>query len=151
MLVLQRKKNQSLVIGGDITVSILEIGSDWIKLAIEAPKDVKILRAELMEAAKANQEAAKKLSTESVNTLKTLVMGWGYGVGFFKEESKALPFLSFWYGLDGAGCVSADDLRAFPEYTYRLPDGRNQCGDCLFHGDFCCNGEMGGLCGLYAD
>ncbi len=73
MLVLQRKKNQSLVIGGDITVSILEIGSDWIKLAIEAPKDVKILRAELMEAAKANQEAAKKLSTESVNTLKTLV------------------------------------------------------------------------------
>ncbi len=73
MLVLQRKKNQSLVIGGDITVSILEIGSDWIKLAIEAPKDVKILRAELTEAAKANQEAAKKLSTESVNTLKTLV------------------------------------------------------------------------------
>lgn len=73
MLVLQRKKNQSLVIGGDITVSILEIGSDWIKLAIEAPKDVKILRAELIEAAKANQEAAKKLSTESVNTLKTLV------------------------------------------------------------------------------
>lgn len=73
MLVLQRKKNQSLVIGGDITISILEIGSDWIKLAIEAPKDVKILRAELMEAARANQEAAKKLSTESVNTLKTLV------------------------------------------------------------------------------
>lgn len=73
MLVLQRKKNQSLVIGGDITISILEIGSDWIKLAIEAPKDVKILRAELMEAARANQEAAKKLSTVSVNTLKTLV------------------------------------------------------------------------------
>lgn len=73
MLVLQRKKNQSLVIGGDITISILEIGSDWIKLAIEAPKDVKILRAELMEAARANREAAKKLSTESVNTLKTLV------------------------------------------------------------------------------
>ena len=73
MLVLQRKKNQSLVINGNITVSILEIGSDWIKLAIEAPKNVKILRAELMEAAEANQEAARELSAESVNALKNLV------------------------------------------------------------------------------
>ena len=73
MLVLQRKKNQSLVINGNVTVSILEIGSNWIKLAIEAPKDVKILRAELMEAAEVNQEAAKELNTESVNALKNLV------------------------------------------------------------------------------
>ena len=74
MLVLQRKKNQSLVINGNVTVSILEIGSDWIKLAIEAPKDVKILRAELMEAAQANQEAAGELNTESVEALKNLVL-----------------------------------------------------------------------------
>lgn len=73
MLVLQRKKNQSLVINGNVTVSILEIGSDWIKLAIEAPKDVKILRAELVEAAEANQEAAKGSNTGSVNALKTLI------------------------------------------------------------------------------
>ncbi len=74
MLVLQRKKNQSLVINGNVTVSILEIGSDWIKLAIEAPKNVKILRAELMEAAEANKEAAKELNADSVNALKTLVL-----------------------------------------------------------------------------
>lgn len=74
MLVLQRKKNQSLVINGNVTVSILEIGSDWIKLAIEAPKDVKILRAELVEAAQANQEAAEGLSAESVEVLKNLVL-----------------------------------------------------------------------------
>ncbi len=74
MLVLQRKKNQSLVINGNVTVSILEIGSDWIKLAIEAPKNVKILRAELMEAAEANKEAAQELNADSVNALKTLVL-----------------------------------------------------------------------------
>lgn len=74
MLVLQRKKNQSLLINGNITVSVLEIGSDWIKLAVEAPKDVKILRAELLEAAQANQEAAKEVSTESVTALKNLVL-----------------------------------------------------------------------------
>ncbi len=74
MLVLQRKKNQSLVINGNVTVSILEIGSDWIKLAIEAPKDVKILRAELVEAAQANQEAAEGLNADSVEALKNLVL-----------------------------------------------------------------------------
>ena len=74
MLVLQRKKNQSLVINGNVTVSILEIGSDWIKLAIAAPKNVKILRAELMEAAEANKEAAQELNADSVNALKTLVL-----------------------------------------------------------------------------
>ena len=74
MLVLQRKKNQSLVINGNVTVSVLEIGSDWIKLAIEAPKDVKILRAELLEAAQANQEAAGELSKASVNKKKKLVL-----------------------------------------------------------------------------
>ena len=74
MLVLQRKKNQSLVINGNVTVSVLEIGSDWIKLAVEAPKDVKILRAELIEAAQANQEAAGELSKASVNNKKKLVL-----------------------------------------------------------------------------
>ena len=74
MLVLQRKKNQSLVINGNVTASILEIGSDWIKLAIEAPKDVKILRAELVEAAQANQEAAEGLNADSVEALKNLVL-----------------------------------------------------------------------------
>lgn len=74
MLVLQRKKNQSLVIDNNVTVSVLEIGSDWIKLAIEAPKDVKILRAELLEAAQANQEAAKEVNTSSVDALKNLVL-----------------------------------------------------------------------------
>lgn len=74
MLVLQRKKNQSLLINGNIAVSVLEIGSDWVKLAVEAPKDVKILRAELLEAAQANQEAAGELNAESVNALKNLVL-----------------------------------------------------------------------------
>ena len=59
MLVLQRKKNESVIIGENIEVTVLEIGMDWIKLAFEAPKDVSILRKELIEAAKVNREAAK--------------------------------------------------------------------------------------------
>ena len=59
MLVLQRKKNQSIIINDNIEVSVLEIGTDWLKLAFNAPKDVSILRKELIEAAKVNREAAK--------------------------------------------------------------------------------------------
>ena len=59
MLILQRKKNESVIIGENIEVTVLEIGMDWIKLAFEAPKDVSILRKELIEAAKVNREASK--------------------------------------------------------------------------------------------
>ena len=59
MLVLQRKKNQSIIINDNIEVSVLEIVTYWVKLAFNAPKDVSILRKELIEAAKVNREAAK--------------------------------------------------------------------------------------------
>lgn len=57
MLVLQRKKGESLIIGDNIQISVVDIGTDTVRLAIEAPKDVKILRKELAEATKVNQEA----------------------------------------------------------------------------------------------
>ncbi|KMZ54346.1 carbon storage regulator [Dorea sp. D27] len=57
MLVLQRKKGESLLLGEDIQISVVDIGTDTVRLAIEAPKDVKILRKELAEAAIVNQEA----------------------------------------------------------------------------------------------
>ena len=59
MLVLQRKKNQSIMIGSDIELSVLEVGSDWVKIAISAPKDISILRKELAEAAQAKAEEAQ--------------------------------------------------------------------------------------------
>jgi carbon storage regulator len=47
MLVLTRKEGQSVVIDGQIKVVILSIGGSQIRLGIEAPRDVSILRAEL--------------------------------------------------------------------------------------------------------
>ncbi|MSS10401.1 carbon storage regulator, CsrA [Lacrimispora sphenoides] len=74
MLILQRKNNQSLTIGDNITVSIVEIGNDWVKLAIDAPKEISILRTELLEAASANQEAASSsLNEDSISKIKDLM------------------------------------------------------------------------------
>jgi len=47
MLVLSRKKNQSIVIGDHVTVTVLEVRGNQIRLGIEAPKDVVIRRSEL--------------------------------------------------------------------------------------------------------
>ncbi|MCP1102545.1 carbon storage regulator [Aequitasia blattaphilus] len=60
MLVLQRKKGEELLIGEDVRISITEVTADGVKLAIDAPKDIKILRGELAEAIAVNKEAAKK-------------------------------------------------------------------------------------------
>lgn len=75
MLILQRKKGESIVVNGNIHISITEVGSDWVKLSIDAPKEVPILRTELLEAADANQEASAADSS-SVYDLKN----------FFTEE-----------------------------------------------------------------
>lgn len=76
MLILQRKKEQSLVIGDDICITVLDVGSDWVKLAIDAPRDVSILRAELKEAAAVNQEAASQpLPPHSLSQIKSFING----------------------------------------------------------------------------
>ncbi len=49
MLVLTRKVEQSLIIGGNIVVKILGVERDRVKIGIEAPDDVKILREEIVD------------------------------------------------------------------------------------------------------
>ena len=71
MLVLQRKKGESLLLGEDIQISVVDIGTDTVRLAIEAPKDVKILRKELAEAAIVNQEAVA--GRDQVQKIKSIL------------------------------------------------------------------------------
>lgn len=47
MLVLARRRNEGIVIGDGVTVTILEIRGNQVRLGIEAPKDVRVLREEL--------------------------------------------------------------------------------------------------------
>lgn len=70
MLVLQRKKNQTIVIDDNIELTVLEIGADWVKLAFKAPKEVSILRKELVEAAKVNLESA---GVGSLDAMKKMI------------------------------------------------------------------------------
>jgi carbon storage regulator len=50
MLVLSRKKNESIVINNDITITVVEIRGDKVRLGIVAPKDVPVHRQAVWEA-----------------------------------------------------------------------------------------------------
>jgi len=50
MLVLSRKKNESIVINNDVVITIVEIRGDKVRLGIVAPKDVSVHREEVYEA-----------------------------------------------------------------------------------------------------
>lgn len=50
MLVLSRKKNESIVINDDITVTIVEIRGDKVRIGFSAPKEVTIHRQEVYDA-----------------------------------------------------------------------------------------------------
>ena len=59
MLVLSRRKDEKIVIGEDIEITVVEVKGDTVKLGISAPGNVKIFRKELFDIiAKANIEAA---------------------------------------------------------------------------------------------
>lgn len=60
MLILQRKAGESLFIGENIEVSILSVDSGRVRIAIDAPKHISILRSELKRAVASNHEAAEQ-------------------------------------------------------------------------------------------
>ena len=71
MLALTRKINESIVIGKDIEISILEIKGDQVKVGISAPKTIPIYRKEIyIQIQQANKEAMdSEISVEHINKL----------------------------------------------------------------------------------
>ncbi len=65
MLVLSRKKNESIVINDDITIVVVEIRGDKVRLGVEAPKEVPVHRNEVYEAIRRSQQTPDSASTSS--------------------------------------------------------------------------------------
>lgn len=57
MLILRRKKNESLLIGDNIRITIVDCASDGVRIAIDAPRQISIIREELSEAEEMNKNA----------------------------------------------------------------------------------------------
>lgn len=71
MLALSRKINESIMIGNDIEITVLEVKGDQIKIGISAPKSVPIYRKEIyLQIQESNKEAAETpISDEEIKKL----------------------------------------------------------------------------------
>jgi carbon storage regulator len=65
MLVLSRKQNEKIRIGGNIIIDIVSVSENQVKIGIEAPPEIKILREELYVNIKDNAIEASKQSKEA--------------------------------------------------------------------------------------
>ena len=63
MLVLSRKMGETITIGDKIKVSVIKLDGGRVRLGVDAPKDVRILRAELKEFLAAPAEDAKRAAS----------------------------------------------------------------------------------------
>lgn len=66
MLVLSRKKDEKIIIGDNITVMVIEIRGDKVRLGIDAPKEVSVHRQEVYEAIQ-REAAANGSRDETTN------------------------------------------------------------------------------------
>lgn len=74
MLALTRKVGESIIIGGGIVVTVVDIKGDNIRLGIEAPKDIKIYRGEIYNAiVNENKLAVSSMGSYEIDKLKTIV------------------------------------------------------------------------------
>jgi len=65
MLVLSRKKNESIVINDDITIVVVEIRGDKVRLGVEAPKEVPVHRREVYDAIKRSEKENNSIASGS--------------------------------------------------------------------------------------
>jgi carbon storage regulator len=66
MLVLSRKKNESIIINDHITVTVVEIRGDKVRLGIDAPKEISVHRREVYEAIQNQAKAARDAGASAV-------------------------------------------------------------------------------------
>jgi carbon storage regulator len=73
VLVLSRRVGESVVIGDNVTITVLEVRGDVIRVGIDAPREVAVHRKELLEELAASNRAAASPDDRVVASLSSLV------------------------------------------------------------------------------
>ena len=69
MLVLSRRTGESVVIGDDVVITVLEVRGDVVRIGIDAPRTVAVHRAELLEQLETSNRDAASPSDDAVASL----------------------------------------------------------------------------------
>ena len=72
MLILRRRAGETLLIGDNVKITVMDVYEGGVRLAIDAPKSVTILRSELLQAVDANRDAASKETARPQELLERL-------------------------------------------------------------------------------
>ncbi|MFN8535285.1 MAG: carbon storage regulator CsrA [Dehalococcoidia bacterium] len=91
MLVLTRKAGESIVIGGDVELTVLEIDGDHIRLGIQAPRTVPIYRAELWAEIQRENTLASSQTAGADVALSALTAGGRGSRPTVRLRSPAVP------------------------------------------------------------
>jgi carbon storage regulator len=74
MLVLNRKKDESIILGNSIEIKILKTGKNFVEIGVEAPKNLSIYRKEIfLQIQKKNIEAIKSAGSSNMDNIKKLL------------------------------------------------------------------------------
>lgn len=65
MLILSRKIDEKIKIGEDITITLIDVHGDQVKIGVEAPKNVKVFRQEVFDAIQKENKAAVAVSGQT--------------------------------------------------------------------------------------
>jgi carbon storage regulator len=69
VLVIRRRAGESILIGDDIKIEVIEAGATRVKLGITAPRDIPVLRNEIRLAGEANRAAAREVTAAALGGL----------------------------------------------------------------------------------
>lgn len=67
MLVLSRQRDETIMIGDDVEITVVDIRGDKVRLGISAPRHIQVHRKEVYDAIKRENQQAAKLSPQDVN------------------------------------------------------------------------------------
>lgn len=101
MLVLSRRKDETIIIGDEVEITIVDVRGDTVRLGIKAPRSVSVHRKEIYDAIQAENIAAAQESVPdqtAVGGLGNLLKGVGEGA---KPAGSALDKLT-----GGKGCAT---------------------------------------------
>lgn len=105
MLVLSRKQQQQIKIGDQITVTIVKVKGNTVRVGIEAPRDVRVIRAELPK----EGSPTESIEAEASSTLTEVVVDASELVAESTDDAAPSEVISF-----RVRCESTDESPALP-------------------------------------
>lgn len=89
MLVLSRRVGERLLIGDDVVVTVIEVRSDGVRLGIDAPREIRVHRAEVLEAVRRSNVEAVEADESTEAALRRLVVPPATVAGTTAEPAEA--------------------------------------------------------------